>query len=65
MSLTVMHEVGCTTGVTTMKRTLFTEEHTLFRDTFRHFVEKEIVPHNEQWEKDGIVSRELWLKAGQ
>lgn len=48
-----------------MKRTLFTEEHHLFRDTFRHFVEKEIVPYNEQWEKDGIVSRELWLKAGQ
>lgn len=48
-----------------MKRTLFTEEHTLFRDTFRHFVEKEIVPYNDQWEKDGIVSRELWLKAGQ
>ncbi|GAC1434591.1 MAG: acyl-CoA dehydrogenase family protein [Ktedonobacteraceae bacterium] len=48
-----------------MKRTLFTEEHTLFRDTFRHFVEKEIVPYNGQWEKDGIVSRELWLKAGQ
>jgi alkylation response protein AidB-like acyl-CoA dehydrogenase len=48
-----------------MKRTIFTEEHTLFRDSFRHFVEKEIVPHNAQWEKDGIVSRELWLKAGQ
>jgi len=48
-----------------MKRTLFTEEHNMFRDTFRHFVEKEIVPYNEQWEKDGIVSRELWLKAGQ
>ncbi len=48
-----------------MKRTLFTEEHTLFRDTFRHFVEKEIVPYNDQWEKEGIVSRELWLKAGQ
>jgi alkylation response protein AidB-like acyl-CoA dehydrogenase len=48
-----------------MKRTIFTEEHTLFRDAFRHFVEKEIVPYNAQWEKDGIVSRELWLKAGQ
>jgi alkylation response protein AidB-like acyl-CoA dehydrogenase len=48
-----------------MKRTIFTEEHLLFRDAFRHFVEKEMVPHNEQWEKDGIVSRELWLKAGQ
>ncbi len=48
-----------------MRRTLLTEEHTLFRDSFRHFVEKEMVPHIEQWEKDGIVARDLWLKAGQ
>lgn len=48
-----------------MERTIFTEEHHMFRDAFRHFVEKEIVPYNEQWEKDGIVSRELWLKAGE
>jgi alkylation response protein AidB-like acyl-CoA dehydrogenase len=48
-----------------MRRNIFTEEHTLFRDAFRHFVEKEMVPYNEQWEKDGIVSRELWLKAGE
>ena len=48
-----------------MRRTIFTEEHTLFRDAFRHFVEKEMVSFNEQWEKDGMVSRELWLKAGQ
>ncbi|MGZ3643038.1 MAG: acyl-CoA dehydrogenase family protein [Ktedonobacteraceae bacterium] len=48
-----------------MKRTLFTEEHNLFRDTFKHFLEKEVVPFYPQWEKDGIVSREMWLKAGQ
>ena len=48
-----------------MRRTLFTEEHEMFRDAFKHFVEKEIVPYNEQWEKDGIVSREMWLQAGQ
>jgi alkylation response protein AidB-like acyl-CoA dehydrogenase len=48
-----------------MRRTLFTEEHRLFRDAFRHFVEKEVAPYYEQWEKDGIVSREMWLKAGQ
>ena len=47
-----------------MKRRLFNEEHVMFRKTFRHFVETEIVPHNEQWEKDGIVSRELWESAG-
>jgi alkylation response protein AidB-like acyl-CoA dehydrogenase len=48
-----------------LKRTLFTEEHRLFRDAFKHFLEKEVVPYYEQWEKDGIVSREMWLKAGQ
>jgi alkylation response protein AidB-like acyl-CoA dehydrogenase len=48
-----------------MRRTLFTEEHHLFRDSFKHFLEKEVVPYYEQWEKDGIVSREMWLKAGQ
>jgi alkylation response protein AidB-like acyl-CoA dehydrogenase len=48
-----------------MRRTLFTEEHRLFRDAFKHFLEKEVVPYYEQWEKDGIVSREMWSKAGQ
>src|SRR5438045_1592343 len=48
-----------------MRRTLFTEEHHLFRDAFKHFLEKEVVPYYEQWEKDGIVSREMWRKAGQ
>jgi alkylation response protein AidB-like acyl-CoA dehydrogenase len=48
-----------------MQRTLFTEEHEMFRDSFRHFVEKEIVPYNDQWEKEGLVARELWEKAGQ
>lgn len=47
-----------------MKRTIFTEEHALFRDSFRHFVEKQIVPYNAQWEQDGIVARELWQEAG-
>ena len=47
-----------------MKRKLFTPDHDMFRDSFRHFVETEIVPHNEQWEHDGIVSRELWTRAG-
>ena len=31
----------------------------------RRFVEKEIVPFHAQWEKDGAVPRELWLKAGE
>lgn len=47
-----------------MQRTLFAEEHELFRQTARAFVEKEIVPHHEAWERDGIVPRELFLAAG-
>ena len=31
----------------------------------RTFFEKEVVPHHDQWEKDGIVPREVWRKAGE
>ena len=46
-------------------RTLFSADHEGFRDTLRKFLEKESVPHHAQWEEDGQVSRELWLKAGE
>ena len=48
-----------------MKRTIFDADHDAFRDTVRTFCEKEIAPHHEQWEKDGIVPREVWEKAGE
>ncbi len=47
-----------------IERSIFSEEHEMWRQSVRKFVEKEIVPYHEQWEKDGIVPRELWLKAG-
>lgn len=47
-----------------IERRLFNEEHNMFRETVRRFVEREIMPYHAQWEKDGIVPRELWLKAG-
>ena len=47
-----------------MQRTLFDAEHDLFRQTARSFVEKEIVPHHERWEREGIVPREMFLAAG-
>lgn len=48
-----------------MKRTILEQEHRMFRDAFRRFAEQEIAPHHEQWEKDGVVSKEVWRKAGQ
>ena len=48
-----------------IERNLFTSEHDMWRESVRRFVEKEIVPFPAQWEKDGIVPRELWLKAGE
>ena len=47
-----------------INRELFQPEHETFRDTVRRFIDKEIAPHHAQWEKDGIVPRELWRKAG-
>ncbi|MFJ4464299.1 acyl-CoA dehydrogenase family protein [Streptomyces sp. NPDC088928] len=47
-----------------MQRQIFTEEHHAFRETVRTFLTKEVLPHYEQWEKDGIVAREAWLAAG-
>lgn len=46
------------------RRTIFGQEHEMFREQVRRFVEAEIVPHHAQWEKDGRVSREAWQKAG-
>src|SRR3954454_23835811 len=47
-----------------MTRTLFESEHDAFRETVGTFLDKEAVPHHEQWEKDGIVDREVWARAG-
>jgi len=47
-----------------MRRQIFTEEHDAFRDMVRAFIAKEIAPYHEQWERDGIVSRDVWLAAG-
>ena len=47
-----------------MQRDIFTEEHEVFRDMVAGFVADEVVPHHEQWEREGCVPRELWTKAG-
>ncbi len=46
-------------------RTLFSSDYDLFRETVRRFISKEIEPHYADWEKAGMVPREVWLKAGE
>ena len=44
---------------------LYTEEHKMFRESVRTFLKQEALPHYEKWEKEGIVDRALWKKAGE
>lgn len=45
-------------------RTVFREDHHMFREMARRFIENEIVPHLAEWEHAGIVPKEIWRKAG-
>ncbi len=47
-----------------MRREIFSSEHDAFRDMVRSFIAREITPYHEQWERDGAVSRDVWLAAG-
>ena len=46
-----------------MRRTLYDEDHELFRRSVRSFVETEIVPHYTTWETNGVVDRTLFQAA--
>ena len=48
-----------------MNSTYFTEEHQLFRKSLQDFLQKEVVPHIEKWEKTGTIERFIWKKFGE
>ncbi|MEE8311633.1 MAG: acyl-CoA dehydrogenase family protein [Candidatus Binatia bacterium] len=43
----------------------FNEDHEIFRHSVRSFVEKEMAPHTDQWEREGIFPRELFTRVGE
>ncbi|MCL1961995.1 MAG: acyl-CoA dehydrogenase family protein [Desulfovibrionaceae bacterium] len=47
-----------------IQRTVYREDHEQFREQARRFFEKEIVPFHAEWERQGIVPKEVWRKAG-
>lgn len=48
-----------------LKRTIFDEEHEIFRRSVRKWAETEVFPHGETWRDAGCVSAEVWKKAGE
>ena len=47
-----------------LPRTIYEAEHNEFRRTVRNWIESQVVPNHEQWERDGIVPRSVWEDAG-
>lgn len=47
-----------------LQRTVYREDHEQLRDQVRRFFEKEVVPFHAEWERQGIVPKEVWRKAG-
>ena len=47
-----------------MKRELFDADQELFRESVAEFLKREVQPFHDQWEKDGVVPRQVWLDAG-
>lgn len=43
----------------------FTEEHQLFRESLKEFLQKEVVPHIDDWEASGTIDRSIWTKFGE
>lgn len=46
-------------------RSVFRDDHEQFREQVQRFFEREVVPHHAEWERAGIVPKDVWRKAGQ
>lgn len=43
----------------------FTEDHALFRQSVRQFIETEVVPHASEWENQQQIPRHIWQRMGE
>ncbi|PPI93996.1 acyl-CoA dehydrogenase family protein [Nocardia nova] len=46
-----------------MQREIFDSEHDQYRETVREFLARYATPHQEKWEKDGIIDKQLYVEA--
>ncbi len=47
-----------------MPRPMFSAEHELYRSSVARFIADQVTPQHAQWEKDGLIPRQLWREAG-
>ena len=47
-----------------INRTIYRDDHEQFRQQVQRFFANEVVPHHADWERHGIVPKEVWRKAG-
>jgi acyl-CoA dehydrogenase len=48
-----------------MHESLMTPKLVEFQNSFKRWIDHEVVPHHEKWEEEGITPRELYKKAGE
>lgn len=49
-----------------LKRDIYaSEEHKMMQDMIQDFITNEILDHTDEWEKNGMVSRDIWERAGE
>ncbi|WP_026551982.1 acyl-CoA dehydrogenase family protein [Arthrobacter sp. H20] len=48
-----------------MERTVFEEDHLLFREVAAEFTSREVAPHYATWDQDHLMPRTLWTAAGE
>jgi alkylation response protein AidB-like acyl-CoA dehydrogenase len=49
---------------TALSRAVFKEEHRIYRESVRRYLENEVAPHYEAWERAGEAPRSFWHDAG-
>lgn len=48
-----------------MERDLYAAEHEAFRATVRDFVDRQVLPNIDRWEREHLIDRDTWRAAGQ
>lgn len=62
------HKVGKFWGAGMLNvpgRIAYTSDHEIFRNSVSKFLEREMIPHFDKWEENGIVDRSFWKACGE